>query len=185
MSQLGRVIKSAVKIIYLKCRYGSRLQTPLIQGFDHLHIELAPNAGMSWGERIQNRGVLYLICGQKGRLHVGSHVFFNTNCSVTCLGNVEIGDYCKFGNNTVIVDHDHNYRDDDGEYVIGEIVIGRRVWVGANCTILRGVHIGDDSVIAAGSIVKSDVPAGTLYCQKRHTDMIPTNRKDAGSNEKR
>lgn len=173
MSQLGRVIKSAVKIVYWKCRYGKRFQTPLIQGFDRLHVELASDAGIRLGERIQNRGTLYMVCGQKGRLLVGAHVFFNTNSSVACLGRVEIGDYCKFGNNTVIVDHDHNYRNENGEYVIGEITIGNRVWVGANCTILRGAHIGDDCVIAAGSVVKSDVPAGTLYCQKRHAEMTP------------
>lgn len=173
MSRLGRVIRSAVKIVYWKCRYGSRLQTSLIQGFDQLHIELARRAGIYFGERIQNRGMLYVICGGHGKLHVGEHVFFNTNCSVTCLEKVEIGDYCKFGNNTVIVDHDHNYRDTGSEYVTGKIVIGNRVWVGANCTILRGAHIGDDCVIAAGSVVKSDVPAGTLYCQKRHADMTP------------
>lgn len=184
MSQLGHVIKSVVKIAYCRCRYGSRFKAPLIQGFDHLHIELAPDAEIRLGERIQNRGILYLLCGKKGRLRVGAHVFFNTNSSVTCLGNIEIGDYCKFGNNTVIVDHDHNYRNDGGEYVVGEIVIGNRVWVGANCTILRGVHIGDDCVIAAGSVVKSDVPAGMLYCRKSHTDMIPINRKDTSSHEK-
>ena len=173
MSRIGRVIKSAVKIVYWKCRFGGRLQSPLVQGFDHLHMELAPGAGICLGERIQNRGMLYMVCGERGRLRVGSHVFFNTNSSVTCLGKVEIGDYCKFGNNTVIVDHDHNYRDSNSEYVVGEVVIGSRVWVGANCTILRGAHIGDDCVIAAGSVVKSDVPAGMLYCQKRHADMIP------------
>lgn len=173
MSQIGRVIRSAVKITYWKCRFHGRFQSPLVQGFDHLHMELAPNAGICFGERIQNRGMLYMVCGERGRLRIGSHVFFNTNSSVTCLGKVEIGDYCKFGNNTVIVDHDHNYRDSNSEYVVGEVVIGSRVWVGANCTILRGAHIGDDCVIAAGSIVKSDVPAGTLYCQKRHADMIP------------
>lgn len=170
---IGRVIKSIAKIAYLKCRFGGRFQSPLIQGFDHLHMELAPGSEICLGERIQNRSMLYMVCGQKGRLRVGAHVFFNTNCSVTCLGKVEIGDYCKFGNNTVIVDHDHNYRDRDSEYVVGEVVIGSRVWVGANCTILRGAHIGDDCVIAAGSVVKSNVPAGTLYCQKRHTDMTP------------
>lgn len=175
MSQIGRVIRSAAKIAYYKCRFGGRFQSPLIQGFDHLHIELAREAGICFGERIQNRGTLYVVCGDKGKLHVGGHVFFNTNSSVTCLGKVEIGAYCKFGNNTVIVDHDHNYRNTGSEYVTDEIVIGSRVWVGANCTILRGAHIGDDCVIAAGSIVKSDVPAGTIYCQKRHTDITPIN----------
>ncbi len=185
MNRLGRAAKSAIKILYWKCRYGDRFQSSWVQGFDRLRVELSREAGISLGERIQNRGTLYLVCGQQGRLRLGAHVFFNTNSSVTCLHKIVIGDQCKFGNNTVIVDHDHNYRGTDSEFVTGEIVIGDRVWVGANCTILRGAHIGDDCVIAAGSIVKSKVPAGTLYCQKRHTDMIPVGREDKESHEKR
>ena len=173
MSHIRRVIKSVVKIAYCKCRFGKRFQSPWLQGFDRLHVELASNGVIHLGERIQNRGILYVVCGKEAELCIGSHVFFNTNSSVTCLGKVEIGDYCKFGNNTVIVDHDHNYKNADSEYIVGDISIGNRVWVGANCVILRGARIGDDCVIAAGSIVKSDVPAGALYCQKRHTDLRP------------
>lgn len=42
------------------------------------------------------------------------------------------------------------------------VVIGRDVWLGLNCTVLKGVTIGDGSVIAAGSVVTSDIPAGVL-----------------------
>lgn len=169
MNQLGRAAKSAVRILYWKCRYGGRIMTSWVQGFDRMHLELASGAEISLGERIQNRGTLYLLCGPGGKMRVGAHVFFNTNCSVSCMGETVIGDYCKIGNNVVIVDHDHNYKNQDSEYLTGRVTIGSRVWIGANCTILRGAKIGDDCVIAAGSIVKSDVPAGSLYYQKRET----------------
>ena len=42
------------------------------------------------------------------------------------------------------------------------IVLGRNVWVGSNATILRGVTVGDNSVIAAGAVVTKDVPAGSV-----------------------
>jgi acetyltransferase-like isoleucine patch superfamily enzyme len=42
------------------------------------------------------------------------------------------------------------------------IKLGRNVWIGANATILSGVTIGDNSVVAAGSVVTRDVPANTL-----------------------
>ena len=38
------------------------------------------------------------------------------------------------------------------------VTIGSNVWIGANCTILPGVTIGDDAVVAAGAVVRSDVP---------------------------
>lgn len=181
MGQSARALGSAVRILLWKIRYGSRLQTSLIQGFDHPHLEIAEGALVRMGTRIQNRGNLYLICAQRGKMQIGGHVFFNTGCSVSCMEEIVIGAYCKIGNNTVIVDHDHNFREgkespdknQKNEFLSGEIVIGSRVWIGANVTILRNTHIGDDCVIAAGSIVKGDVPSGTLYCQKRQTEMIP------------
>ncbi len=178
MNQAGRALKSAIRILYWKCRYGRRIRTSVVQGFDRVHVEAGPQAGIILGERIQNRGDLYLVCYNQGRLRIGGHAFFNTGCCVTCMGDIRIGDHCKFGNNLVIVDHDHDYRNRNGEYTIGEVVIGDRVWVGANCTILKGAHIGDDCVIAAGSIVRSDVPAGSLFCQKRRSDITPITRKD-------
>lgn len=167
MSMLGRVVKSAVRSVYWKCRFGGRISVSSVEGFDHVHLEIAPGGRIRLGTRIQNRGHLYCQCGPGGQLQMGSHVFFNTGSSVACMGRIQIGDYCKFGNNTVIVDHDHNFKDQNGEYLTGEICIGNRVWVGANCTILRGARIGDDCVIAAGSVVRGDVPPGTMFYQRR------------------
>jgi len=177
VNRFMRALTSAVRILLWKCRYGGRLRTSWVQGFDRPHLEIASGAHVQLGERIQNRGDLYLICGGKGELRLGGHVFLNTGCSVSCMEKTVIGDYCKIGNYTVIVDHDHNYRNDGSEFLTGEIVIGSRVWIGANVTILRNTHIGDDCVIAAGSIVKGDVPAGTLYYQKRQTQQTVIARR--------
>ena len=49
------------------------------------------------------------------------------------------------------------------DYVPGEVVIGNGVWVGANCVILKGVHIGDGAVVAAGAVVTKDVPAHEVW----------------------
>lgn len=170
-NQIWKVFKSLGKIAYWKCRYGSRVQAAWIQGFDCIHLEMSSGGSLQMGSKNQNRGSLHLVCGEGGHLQMGSHIFINTGGCITSLGHVKIGNYCKFGNNLVIVDHDHNYKDEKKEYQIGEVIIGERVWVGANCTILRGAHIGDDCVIAAGSVVKGEVPAGTVYYQRRETVM--------------
>lgn len=52
------------------------------------------------------------------------------------------------------------------------MTIGDHVWIGANVTILKGVTIGENSVIASGSIVTKDVPANTMFLQKRYTTLI-------------
>ncbi|MDD6628098.1 MAG: acyltransferase [Lachnospiraceae bacterium] len=161
------------KIIYWKCRYGSGIKTSPVQGLGRVRIELSPKGKIQLGTRIQNRGELHLICEGEGRLEIGSHVFCNTGVCITSLGHIKIGDCCKLGNNLVVVDHDHNFKNQDEEYSIGEIYIGDRVWIGANCTILKGAHIGDDCVIAAGSVVRGEVPSGMVYYQKRQTELRP------------
>jgi acetyltransferase-like isoleucine patch superfamily enzyme len=45
---------------------------------------------------------------------------------------------------------------------VDEIIIGNNVWTGRNVTIRKGVHIGDNSIIAAGAIVTRDIPANCV-----------------------
>jgi acetyltransferase-like isoleucine patch superfamily enzyme len=46
--------------------------------------------------------------------------------------------------------------------ITSEIIIGNKVWIGGNCTILKGVNIGNGAVIGAGSVVSKDVPPNVL-----------------------
>jgi|SRR5690625_2023351 len=71
---------------------------------------------------------------------------------------ITIGKNCIIGYNTTILAHEYLI----DEYRIGEVVIGDDVMIGANVTILPGIIIGDEAIIAAGSVVHKDVPAGTF-----------------------
>ncbi|GER65949.1 acetyltransferase [Weizmannia acidilactici] len=71
---------------------------------------------------------------------------------------ISVGKNCVIGYNTTILAHEYLI----DEYRIGEVVIGDEVMVGANTTILPGVVIGDRAVVAAGSVVHKDVPAGSF-----------------------
>lgn len=175
-----KALKSLFKIAYWKCRYGSRLKMPWIQGFDRVYLELSGKGHMSFGEKNENRGKMHFICAGDGRLEIGNRVIYAIGGCITCMGHIKIGDYCRFGNNVVIVDHDHNFKNQGEEFLIGEITIGDRVWIGANCTILKDVHIGDDCVIAAGSVIKKDVPPHTICYQKRETLHVPISSMKKG-----
>lgn len=61
----------------------------------------------------------------------------------------------------------------------GRTIIGNDVWIGANCTILQGVHIGDGAIIGGGSVVTKDVPENTIvfgspakFYKKRFSDDV-------------
>lgn len=71
---------------------------------------------------------------------------------------IHVGRNCIVGYNTTILTHEYLIR----EYCLGDVVIGDEVMIGANCTILPGVVIGDGAVVAAGSVVHKDVAAGTF-----------------------
>lgn len=71
---------------------------------------------------------------------------------------ISIGKNSVIGYNTTILAHEYLI----GEYRLGEVIIGDEVMIGANSTILPGVIIGDGAIVAAGSIVHKDVPAGAF-----------------------
>jgi acetyltransferase-like isoleucine patch superfamily enzyme len=69
-----------------------------------------------------------------------------------------VGKDTQIGPNTVITTTGHDYLSNDLETAYSSIDIGERVWIGANCTILGGVTIGDQTVIGAGAVVTKDIP---------------------------
>ncbi len=105
-----------------------------------------------------------------GILQLEDGVFINTNCKIISHKNIIIKRNTCIGPNTIILDHDHKFGINGVEkknFVSENIVIGENVWIGANVVILKGVKIGNNSVIAAGSIVTKDVPSNTMLLQKR------------------
>lgn len=104
----------------------------------------------------------------KGKLTVGSNVFINRDAFISVHSEVRIGDDVRFGERCSIHDENHVFepvpvigprRD---EYEVRRVTIGDRVWLGANCVVAAGATIGDDSVIAANSVVRGTIPPGVL-----------------------
>ncbi len=96
-------------------------------------------------------------------IHVGENVFINACCHFQDHGGVTLGDGCQIGHNVVFATLNHGLEPADrGTTYPASIVLGRNVWVGSNATILQGVTIGDNAVVAAGAVVSRDVPANTI-----------------------
>ncbi len=92
-------------------------------------------------------------------------MFINSGCCFQDQGGIVLGDGCLIGHQVVIatLNHDLDPKKRGGMYP-APVVLGKNVWVGAHATILAGVTIGDDSVIAAGAVVTKNVPAGVVAC---------------------
>lgn len=115
------------------------------------------------------------VTGYEGFISVGENTMLNGVCIVS-YEKVEIGNDCQIASSTMISDTDFHPVDPDlrREQVRGKpfpfasvgkkpIKIGDNVWIGWNCTILKGVEIGDNSIVAAGSVVLAgSYPPGSL-----------------------
>lgn len=94
---------------------------------------------------------------------IGKTVFINSGCKFQDQGGITIGDDVLIGHNVVIatVNHGISKATRHANYML-PVKIGNNVWIGANVTILPGVTVGDDAVLAAGAVVTKDVAAGTV-----------------------
>jgi acetyltransferase-like isoleucine patch superfamily enzyme len=104
---------------------------------------------------------------KEGEIAIGDRSRFNNNLvAIATMRRIEIGADCLFGYNVELLDSDfHGLRPDQrgGKFAAnGDIRVGRNVFVGSNVRILKGVTIGDDSVIANGALVTADIPAGVI-----------------------
>ena len=96
-------------------------------------------------------------------IHIGDHVFINAGCSFQDQGGITIGNGCLIGHHTVIATLNHEEQPERrGDLHPAHVVIGNRVWIGSNATILPGVRIGDGAIVAAGAVVTKDVLPNTV-----------------------
>ena len=94
---------------------------------------------------------------------IGNDVFINADCKFQDQGGIFIDDGALIGHGVVLATLNHDMDPEKRQQLHpAPIRIGKRVWVGANATVLAGVTIGDNSIVAAGAVVTKDVPANTV-----------------------
>lgn len=85
------------------------------------------------------------------------------DATFTDLGGIQLADRVLIGPNATLVSVNHPLDPADRRNLeLKPIKVGTNAWIGANATILPGVTIGENAVVAAGAIVTKDVPASTV-----------------------
>jgi len=93
----------------------------------------------------------------------GKNVFLNTGCSFQDRGGIRIGDGSLLGMNVTIATLNHGLSLETRNTTYpSPVIIGENVWIGSNATILPGVTIGDNAIVAAGAVVTKSVPENTV-----------------------
>ncbi|KQZ63588.1 transferase [Lysobacter sp. Root559] len=97
-------------------------------------------------------------------IRVGRNVFVNQNCTFYDLGGLDIGDDVMIGPNVSLITTGHPVEPSQRRaFVVAKpIVIERNVWIAAGATVIGGVTVGENSVVAAGAVVTKDVPPNAL-----------------------
>jgi acetyltransferase-like isoleucine patch superfamily enzyme len=118
------------------------------------------------GKKVDERFLLippfYTTGGDE--IRVGRNVFVNQNCTFYDLGGLDIADDVMIGPNVSIITSGHPLEPSQRRTTtIGKpIVIEKNVWIAAGAIIIGGVTVGENSVVAAGSVVTKDIPPNTL-----------------------
>lgn len=123
---------------YLLMREGARLEVDRFTIFSGANISVNKGAHLKLGQGM-----------------------INHNVNIACFERIEIGNDVGISENVVIRDSD-NHPTAPGAKASAPIHIGNRVWIGLNATILKGVTIGEGSIVAAGAVVTRDVPPGVM-----------------------
>ncbi|WP_316838256.1 acyltransferase [Pedobacter nutrimenti] len=176
-----------LKTWILKNKYGDQLRTNgAIRILGDLPVfKLPGTSSITLGEKVvlnsdadnSNTALTFrctLACGLNGVIEIGDNTMMN-GVSVTAYQRVKVGKNCQIASCTFISDTDFHpvnpvirerealgYKIDHTEVNKKEVIIGDNVWIGWGCIILKGVTIGENSIIAAGSVVLRDIPSNVV-----------------------
>lgn len=110
--------------------------------------------------------VALVVCS--GSIRIGKNVLVGRNTTMLAHGGILIDDFTMISQNCVLVASNHffslngkNFQDQG--FTKEPIHIGKNVWIGANCAVLAGSMIPNDTVVAAGSVVNSHLVSGYVY----------------------
>ena len=99
------------------------------------------------------------------RLRIGNRVFINRSCYFDLSAPVVLGDNVVVGHHTLFVTADHEVGTPQrraGAVKAAPIVVEEGAWIGCQCVIMPGVTIGHGSVVAAGALVRENVPPNVM-----------------------
>jgi acetyltransferase-like isoleucine patch superfamily enzyme len=96
-------------------------------------------------------------------IHIGKNVFVNHACTFMDRGGITLEDNVLIGPKANLITTNHPINPSERRATISQpIVIKKGAWIGVGATILPGVTIGENSIVAAGAVVSKDVPDNTI-----------------------
>lgn len=155
---------SRVREYLNEVRVGTNRQEKIIQDGNWNVFQIDDRADLLVGTNVICRNFENFHVSS-GKLILHNGVFINNSCSFNCIERIEIGAGTMMGEGVRFYDHDHIYtaeKIEKWQWTTAPIRVGRDCWIGSNVTILKGVTIGDNTIIGAGCLIRNDVPANSV-----------------------
>ena len=135
----------------LKIRYGRRLQTDGI-------CFICPGVTLEIGCKIRVH---------EGEVSIGAKTVIGQECTISAFQHVSIGRECVIADRVMLIDFDHGVTEVERPIRVQgiykrDVRVGHNVWIGYGACILRGVEVGDNSVIGTSSVVTRSVPENAV-----------------------
>lgn len=169
------------KLLLYKLIFGNGLILRGIPRFScKSDIRIRKNCRLELDDKCHITDHVTLRVAAHGDLVIKSSSSIGQQTIIVCHDNIQIGNNVMIGPNVTIYDHDHDFRAqglmNHNGYVTSPIIIEDNVWIGSNVVVLKGVRIGEGSVIASGTLVNKDVPSHTILYNKRVIEMTKLER---------
>ncbi len=151
----------------LLTRAGWRWRTdgPLFLG-SGLELQIARRGRVEFGRFVWLGQGTKIRC-HEGVVEIGAKTVLGQECTISAYRRVRIGEQCVIADRAMFIDFDHGVVEversirEQGIYM-REVEVGSNVWIGYGACVLRGVRVGDNSIVGTNSVVTKDVPANAV-----------------------
>jgi acetyltransferase-like isoleucine patch superfamily enzyme len=131
-----------------------------------LELEVSPRGRIELGRFVWIGDGSKLRC-HEGRIEIGAKTVMGQECTISAYQRVRIGEQCVIADRSMFIDFDHGVVEVERPIRLQgiykrDVIVGSNVWIGYGACILRGVSVGDNSVIGTNSVVTKDVPANAV-----------------------
>jgi acetyltransferase-like isoleucine patch superfamily enzyme len=132
----------------------------------HLQLQIGRQGTIRFGRFVWIGDETKIRC-HEGVVEIGDKTVIGQECTISAYQRVQIGEQCVIADRAMFIDFDHGIAEVERSIRVQGIykrdtVVGSNVWIGYGACVLRGVRIGDNSVIGTNAVVTKDVPANAV-----------------------
>jgi acetyltransferase-like isoleucine patch superfamily enzyme len=156
---------------YLRRRFftkaGRRWRTNGLVFFGRgLELEIAVDGRVDFGRFVWIGDATKIRC-HEGRVEIGDKTVIGQECTISAYQRVRIGQQCVIADRAMFIDFDHGVVEVERPIRLQgiykrDVIVGSNVWIGYGACVLRGVSVGDNSIVGTNSVVTKDVPANAV-----------------------